>query len=257
MIVSHYMPEKVIDSLNSLAGKKSEKLYRKKLLIDITCERFGRNIQCDGDLNDVFVQNKPKFGDLFTVDVIFLYILKHKGMETVSKIVDGIPQEAVSLVESLSLDWYEKLNPAFLNEIPEKFRKSYLGKLAVAGITPYTDEDWREFQIIRNFLLRYNVDLLSCTLKNGIAVDPGDLQFAVDRMGKRVTESWQAINQQKQEISRLNAIVSRHESVIAQQEKKLKAERSKLRRLRSSKACRIGLFLTAPLRHIKRLIKMR
>ena len=157
MILNHYKPDLIEQSLTSLSAPGEEKLYRKQLLVDIVRERFGDNAQRTVDSTPL--RRRYKFGDFIAIDLVFLYILKHRGLEAVSRVVSDLPDEAVPLVESLSLQWYERLNPARLSFVPEFMRDQYLEKLNAAGITVYTDDDWREFFMVREFISRHNAEL--------------------------------------------------------------------------------------------------
>lgn len=45
LVVSHYAPEMADKSLKSLSNPKTEKRYRKEVLLDIVCEKFNRQVQ--------------------------------------------------------------------------------------------------------------------------------------------------------------------------------------------------------------------
>jgi len=160
MIVCFYKPEMVKDSLKSLAAQGSEKLYRKSVLVDIVCTRY--NLKIDYEMPDTVkypIKSPYEFGDFILADFLALYVIKHRGIDAASKTVTGIPSEAVVFVNNLSLDFYEKLNPAFIMDIPIIFRSQYLDKLKNAGVTPYSDKDWDEFYIVRDFISKYNKKL--------------------------------------------------------------------------------------------------
>ena len=154
IIVTHFMPEIIADSLQSLAAPKSEKKYRKRILTEIVCKRFNRDI----DLGECEIPDKKNivsFGTNFALDFLSLYELKHVGRDIVSNTVSNIPDEALKLVEQLSLEFYEKLNTNFVDTIPQSMRALYFSRLAEAGIQPYSEEDWKEFKTIKRFLSQF------------------------------------------------------------------------------------------------------
>lgn len=174
LIATHYAPDIIKDSLTSLSNLGSEKLLRKKLLIDIISERYGRDLKIGDEINEKPIQDKYKhiFGSRFSHDFIYLYILKHRGADIVSKVVRDMPEEAVAFTERLTMDFYEKLNPAFLEGVPEADREQYLGRLRQAGVTEFSDDDWVEFYAVREFLSRYSKDLIPVLVRGGIMGDP-------------------------------------------------------------------------------------
>lgn len=159
MIMTKFYPEKVEKSLASLAAATSEKRYRKQVLTEIVCERYGRDLQLPACKNPDEKQITA-FGTYFATDFLALYELKHRGLEVVNRTVVDIPQEAIDLANSLSLEFYERLNTKFLHTIPDDIRPYYLERLEECGVVPYTEKDWEEFKIVRQFLGQYHPAVL-------------------------------------------------------------------------------------------------
>lgn len=149
-----YCPELITDSLKSLAAPKSEKRFRKQVLTEIVCKRLNRNIELPTCEEPDAKQIVP-FGKNFALDFLALYELKYAGKEIVEKTVSDIPREAEVLAGNLSLDFYEKMNPKFLNSIPEDMRAEYCQRLKDAGVEFYLEKDWEEFRKVREFLGKY------------------------------------------------------------------------------------------------------
>lgn len=158
MIVTKFYPHMIADSLKSLAAPNSEKRFRKQLLTEIVCKRFNRVVDLPECPMPADNQKKP-FGQYFAMDFLALYELKHRGIEDVLKTVADIPEEAIDLVEKLSLEFYERLNPIFLETVPADIRGYYLDRLNEADVIPYTEKDWEEFRIVRDFLSKYHPDI--------------------------------------------------------------------------------------------------
>ena len=159
MIVTEYYPEKVSDSMISLAAPKSEKRYRKQTLTEIVCQRYNKNVELP-DCPEPDPQCITSFGRNFALDFLAIYELKHRGQEIVRKTVSDVPEEVVALANELNLDFYERLNTKFLNTIPETMRQFYLERLERCGIIPYTERDWEEFEKVRQCLGKYHPGIL-------------------------------------------------------------------------------------------------
>lgn len=156
MVVSYYAPEIANESLVSLSNPKTEKRYRKEILLDIVCKKFGRNVVFDRTLPP---DSKIPFGRNFALDFLSLYILKNRGLEVVEQTVSDIPQEASALVEDLQLRFYERINCEYLNGntfVNNEARGDFLCRLLRAGVLPYTENDYREFRQVADFLNRYH-----------------------------------------------------------------------------------------------------
>lgn len=156
MILCYYKPELVNDSLISLAKPWSEKRYRKQLLTQIVCNRFNYSIFLD--LTDA-PNYQVDFGTNFALDFLALYQLKFAGLNEVEKTLSNIPQEAIDLVNNLSLEFYEKYNTNFLKNIPKQFQSEFLKNLAMAGVLPYNEIDFDEFIKVREFLSKFHKNL--------------------------------------------------------------------------------------------------
>lgn len=156
IVVSHYLPDKINDSLISLANPKTEKRFRKQLLLDIVCEKFDRKIIFD---KTPAPDNKIPFGTNFAVDFLCLYILKNRGLSAANETVSDIPEEVLSFVGKLDLNFYERINCEYISGSTfqsNKARSEFMGKVLAAGILPYTEKDYKEFRETANFLNKYH-----------------------------------------------------------------------------------------------------
>ena len=156
MVVTHYAPELVNDSLISLSYPKTEKRYRKETLLDIVCKKFKRDISFDRTEEPDY---KTDFGKSLALDFLSLYVIKNMGVEKANKTVVNIPDEAISLCDKLNLDFYERLNCEFLcgTTFPDDSSRSYfMHRLLECGVLPYTENDYKEFRLVSDFLNRYH-----------------------------------------------------------------------------------------------------
>lgn len=154
MVVSCFYPEYVLPSIESLASEGSEKKYRKQVLTSIVCEKYNRNVQITKFSEPKSDQIMP-WGSNFARDFLALYELKHVGKDTVGKTVSDIPGEAVKLSQKLSLRFYERLNPKFMDSIPTYMKTDYFARLKKADILPYDCSDAEEFNAVRELLTKY------------------------------------------------------------------------------------------------------
>ena len=154
MIVTHYYPELVHQSIESLAANGSEKKYRKQILTSIICKKYNRNVQVQS-FSEPKENQRVSWGTNFALDFLALYELKNAGMSIVEKTVSDIPKAAIELADRLSLQFYERLNPKFLNDVPGFMRSDYLKKLEAADVTVYNSNDWEEFNAVTALLAEY------------------------------------------------------------------------------------------------------
>ena len=156
LISAKVFPYLINDSLVSLAMPGTEKRYRKQLIIQILKKKF--------DLNDVFVELTPppeenlrlEWGNFFAIDFLSLYILKYAGIEETSNIMLNIPNEVINFVENHRLDFYEKFNPNFLNNLPENIKSEVSKNLLKANIYMYDQTDFIELNEVIKFLSEYH-----------------------------------------------------------------------------------------------------
>ena len=157
LVVTHFMPEYVQESLTSLSGEKTEKRYRKELITKIVCEKFDRKITFEDSQPP---EKQIKFGNNLAVDFLCLYFIKNKGVEEANKMVTDIPEDIVEKVNGMHMTFYERFNTAFIYRVPDKYRKKYMSKITAAEILPYDEVDWKEYNEIKNILARYHVNIV-------------------------------------------------------------------------------------------------
>ncbi|HNW86693.1 MAG TPA: hypothetical protein PKJ47_07130 [Candidatus Limiplasma sp.] len=150
MLMIHYYPDQINRSLQSLAAENSEKRFRKQVLTQIVLRKLHQEIPLD--LVPPPTLKKASFGSNIATDFLSLYELKYAGLDVVNHTIVDIPPEALHMAESMDLTLFERIHPAFLETIPLHYRKTYLDKLAAAGVVPYTAKDFEEMEIISKFL---------------------------------------------------------------------------------------------------------
>lgn len=153
-VASESIPEKMSDSLTSLANPGEEKRYRKQLLLEIDKERYSTDIQIENPV-DAPERIHFKWGDGILADHLSLYIMKYKGLEVASSILREIPDEAYELSQTLDLSFYDKYHPEVLDYIPQSYKPQMLNKLDEIGITVFNQHDFDEYHKVLNFMKHY------------------------------------------------------------------------------------------------------
>lgn len=161
LIICKLAPHLVNDSLISLAPPETTKRYRKELIVKILMDKL--------DLDNIFIEYSGypkegsvlKWGDKFLNDFLTLYWVKNADMDDVIRITKDIPQEVIDFVETRSLNFYEKFNTNYLNNIPDVFKEGLIKNLTKAEIYPYDETDFRELNEVMIFLSNYHPEILS------------------------------------------------------------------------------------------------
>lgn len=150
LVIGHYAPELIRESLDSCANDNEEKRYRKQILAQIVENRLGSSF------NLRYIQDPEapffSFGSNFALDFLSFYIAKHSGIGSLKLLLKSIPDEIEVLSKKLSLSFYEKFNSKFLQPFDEVEKNFLKGRLCEADVGFYNDKDWDEFNTIRDFL---------------------------------------------------------------------------------------------------------
>lgn len=148
MLLAEHCPEQIRDSLVSLAGPGSEKLNRKIVLLNIVADRFDYRLR--GEMDRAVPHFN--FGKSFATDFLILYIIKNGGVGLARQLVGKIPEEVVSFVTQHRLDFYERVNPSFYEDVPLASKRLIYEKCLQAGIVPYTENDWADYRSVARLL---------------------------------------------------------------------------------------------------------
>lgn len=155
LVLCNTYPHLVNDSLTSLSQPKTEKRYRKQIIINILQKKFN--------INDIYLEptepptdeNKLIWGNYFAVDFLALYMIKYAGIEETSKILRDIPEEAIDFAKNHTLTFYERFNPNFYNNIPDEFKTVISINLAKSKVLSYDQNDFNELHEVNVFLSKY------------------------------------------------------------------------------------------------------
>lgn len=147
-------PGIVAQSLISVASPGEEKLYRKAVLADVVAESLGVKLA----RADVPAPEVPhfQFGKNFALDLLILYVISRTGDKGARGLAGGIPDTAVSLATRLDLTFMERANPTLFEKFPTALTPGFHKKLAENEIRWYSEKDWREFGLVRDFLKAFH-----------------------------------------------------------------------------------------------------
>ncbi len=145
LIVLKDYPLLVSESLISLANDKSLKNYRKKLILKILKKKHNLKNAYLGFDEIIYPKNKIKWG-FFVDDFLIFWWIKNIGFEETSKFFSDIPKDIIKIVESNSLEFYEKYNSNYLNNIPAQYKQTVLENLGRLNIEPYNERDFKELK---------------------------------------------------------------------------------------------------------------
>ncbi|WP_143588122.1 hypothetical protein [Tersicoccus phoenicis] len=154
IVLAHYHPDLIAPSLRSLASPGEEKLYRKKVLARVVSARFGWDITTP----DVTKPSTPhfSFGQNFALDFLSIYVARHGGPDLADELVSGIPDHILASSSRLHLTFYERADTTLYLNFPADLAAGLARNLASAGVRPYTELDWVEFQQVRSLLAPYH-----------------------------------------------------------------------------------------------------
>jgi hypothetical protein len=149
----------MVDSLNSVAGPGSEKLYRKYLLASIVNSKYGYGVS----LSEPLAPKTPPFvfGKNLALDFLALYQMKNLRGGYIEKTLADVPPEVEVFVKKQRLDFYEKLNTNFLDVMPYYYDDYYLSRLWGAGIKPYKESDFDDLSVVCDFLGKWHPNIKS------------------------------------------------------------------------------------------------
>lgn len=149
LIVMCYMPNETINSLKSLAGPGSEKLYRKECLINIACRMQGKE---EIVKKYHYPRSKIVFGEHFASDFLSFCIAKYLGVPYVLDLYAELPSGFEEFVNNHDLLFYSKIKQDMLSKTPEELLNYYRQKLFAAGLEYYSDEDYQEMREVGDYL---------------------------------------------------------------------------------------------------------
>ena len=158
-IVFTLAPQLIEASFAASAPPGWENHITKGLALRWLYEQAGRDLPASvRDLT--FPASPPRFGDRIGPEMRVLFIVKHYGIELARRVMSGLDEHDLSFVDDLSFAFLGNYNTNYVSLMPDELRNHLLSGFHACGIYPYSERDWREFNIATDFLL-------------SIAADPG------------------------------------------------------------------------------------
>lgn len=134
----------IIDCVNYVANSNTEKMRRKKMMLNIAMDSIGiQHERFKIDSPSVRCNTMKVEHGLITV----LYLLKHLKREEVEIVYDlsNVPNEVFDIVKDYKLTFFDRYNPLYLDPIAERYFAPIFEK---HGILCYDENDITEYQSI-------------------------------------------------------------------------------------------------------------
>lgn len=146
-LVTHYFPDGLHETFDSLALPGTQKRYHKELILQCVEKRFGTTIQ----YTPTGMRDTSKFGEIIETDLQLPYMLQHLDRKTLESFVSDIPQEIYDMAQNRQLTFYERFYPTFLQTVPKELQSYFLDRLREAGIQQYTQQDYEDMLALSDF----------------------------------------------------------------------------------------------------------
>lgn len=131
-----------------------DKHYHKGLVFRRLFQRQGRPIP--PWLADITPpRRQTRFREGVTVRFTALYLAKHVGIDAVRRGIRDIDDYDLGFLADLDLTFMERYCPNLLGFIPPEIRAGVLAVFHEAGIVPWSERDWQEFDVVRDFCLAH------------------------------------------------------------------------------------------------------
>lgn len=147
-------PRQIMESLASLAGPGTPKLFIKTLLLRHVVEA---GLVPAVDVPSLEIPQEPilHWGEILGDDFRTFYLVKILGVDLVRQVVSGVPDVVFDIGSSADLSLYRRFNPD-LYQGARNFESEHISAvLSASGITPYTERDWREYRQIVDVLSEF------------------------------------------------------------------------------------------------------
>lgn len=143
-------PDLVKESLTSLAGKKDRKNYYKGALVTLVADELGMENPL-GSFKENWDHPVP-FTDSYTTALSALYFISRGREDLISPLFTEIPEESRKFATTLSLDFFNKVDPDFYQDMPSEQRIQAFSSLDRLGYKLFNESDWLEVIQVREHL---------------------------------------------------------------------------------------------------------
>ncbi|PCC44087.1 hypothetical protein [Brevibacterium aurantiacum] len=146
-------PQRVLESLRSLAGPRDRKLYRKTALSAVLANRLGVDLTVPA--MDFDKSPKIAFGDDYASSLSALYCIAKGHLDSIEGLFESIPPDVRNLAKSSKFDFMEKVNWDAYASFPQELKPELWERLVRYGLEPYSETDWGEVRLARELLAKY------------------------------------------------------------------------------------------------------
>lgn len=146
-------PQRVLESLKSLAGPRDRKLYRKTALSEILANRLGVDLTVPS--MDFDKSPRIAFGDDYASSLSALYCIAKGQLESIEGLFEWIPSEVKEFAKSTNFDFMEKVNWDAYAGFPQELKPQLWERFVKYGLEPYSERDWDEVKLARELLAKY------------------------------------------------------------------------------------------------------
>ena len=145
-------PELIGDSIESLAGSTDRKHYLKIAIAQAMRDEMG--IQIDLPELPTEWDKKIPFESSYTTAMTALYLISRGNYDLIAPIFESVPNDALEIGESLSMNFITKANWDFYSGAPKHHLAALSPRLIELGFEPYSEFDWQEARQVRDYLNR-------------------------------------------------------------------------------------------------------
>ena len=137
------------EAIRAVRVSQQEVYTQQHLLVEIENDRQRLGLPLD---KTPIQPTGIAWGHSMKLDFLALYILKHRGRECASYLVQNIPEAAERWIADYRLDFYERYYPGVLTYMPDDVKNYVLQQLEQYEIALYSEADWQAFTMVRNKL---------------------------------------------------------------------------------------------------------
>lgn len=150
IVLQAFEPNLVLDSLESLAGKRDPKRFRKAYITHMVAKELGINLDIPKESLEPLTP--IQFGEVMYEDLSMIYLAnKYPELRKESAFVN-IPQNLLEQLNGLKLDFFNKVHPDPYNDFPLELRYRFYERLASYNMLPYNSNDWLELEKLVSIL---------------------------------------------------------------------------------------------------------
>lgn len=146
-------PQRVLESLRSLAGPRDRKLYRKTALSTILANRLGVDLTVPS--MDFDKSPKIAFGDDYASSLSALYCIAKGHLDSIEGLFESIPLDVRNFAKSSKFDFMERVNWDAYAGFPRDLKPELCEHFIRYGLEPYSERDWEEVKLARELLAKY------------------------------------------------------------------------------------------------------